>query len=294
MIPRLGEAALQDLTAGQISRLYADLLADGVSPASVRTVHSRLRTALRDAVRWHLVPRNPTHDADTPPAPRRPLRTWTAEELASFLEATAEHRHSVVWHVAAYTGLRRSELLGLRWSDVATNEATLTVRNAVRDSADGYALEEGAKTVRSSRTIHLDRGTVALLRGHRAAQLEQRLALGPNWEDHGLVFTDEFGHWISPNALSMAWRRAVAGASVPRIRFHDVRHTHATLLLRAGVSPKVVSERLGHASVAFTLDTYAHVMPGMQPEAAEMFAALVGPVVCDPSATHEKGGGVRR
>jgi integrase len=145
----------------------------------------------------------------------------------------------------------------------------------VLNSEDGHRPEEDQKTVASARTIHLDRRTVATLRAHRAAQAKTRLAAGAAWEDNDLVFTRLNGDWWNPDSISSAFRRAVGVAGVPVIRLHDVRHSHASLLLKAGVNAKVVSERLGHSSVAFTLDTYAHVLPGMQPEAAEMFMRLV-------------------
>lgn len=131
------------------------------------------------------------------------------------------------------------------------------------------------KTDASGRTINLDPQTTATLRAHRATQAQERLAAGPAWHDHGLVFTWEDGRGPHPDWLSHEFVRLVERAALPRIRLHDVRHTHATLMLKAGIHPKIVSERLGHSSVAFTLDTYSHVLPGMQAEAAQIFAEFV-------------------
>ncbi|MFW5934055.1 MAG: site-specific integrase [Actinomycetota bacterium] len=162
------------------------------------------------------------------------------------------------------------------WGDIDVAAGTLTIRATVVSDADGnYQLVEDQKTAVAARTIHVDQRTLQTLEQHRLALDRIRDSVGAGWRDHGLVFPREDGRWWNPPAISLAFRRAVRKAGVPRIRFHDLRHTHATLLLRAGINPKVVSERLGHSSVAFTLDTYAHVMPGMQPEAAGMLSDLV-------------------
>ena len=288
VVPRIGRVKLQRLTPGHLNRMYAELLTGGnkangggLSPTTVRRIHAIVRTALNDGVRWGMLERNPAHTADPPPqrainaARRRAMRTWSADELRDFLLSARTHTLFPVWALAASTGMRRSELLGLRWSDVDLNAATLCVRQTVLRTAEGPRPIEDQKTTSSARTLHLDARTVAVLQAHRAAQDDLRRAVGRAWESHDLVFTDAVGHWHAPSAITAAFRRAVQRAGVRRIRFHDVRHTHATLLLRAGVNAKVVSERLGHSSVAFTLDTYAHVLPGMQPEAAQMFMDLV-------------------
>ncbi|MBA2557082.1 MAG: tyrosine-type recombinase/integrase [Chloroflexi bacterium] len=288
VISRIGGIALQDLNAAHLNRLYADLLRDGLvrkpgglSPTSVRRIHAMLRKALNDAVRWGRVQRNVTVLADPPSlqvvksARRRGMHTWTEGELRTFLESAREHDLQRLWLFMASTGVRRSEILGLRWSEVNLAGATVTVRQTILATAEGFMPHDDQKSALSARTIHLDRRTVAMLRTHRAAQNEARIAAGSAWQDNGLVFPRGDGSWWNPPAISLAFRRAVKRAGVPAIRLQDVRHTHASLLLAAGVNPKVVSERLGHSSVAFTLDTYAHVMPGMQAEAVEMFMVLV-------------------
>jgi hypothetical protein len=193
---------------------------------------------------------------------------------AHWLLELADPLHPL-WAFAVATGMRRSELLGLRWADVDFKRGTAAVSQIVIDGEDGYRLERDQKSVASGRTIHLSKRTVRMLTEHRELQAKEREIAGPAWKDHDLVFPRDDGTWYNPPAISLAFGRAVKRAGAPHIRLHDVRHTHATLLLAAGVNPKVVSERLGHSSVAFTLDTYAHVMPGMQPEAAELFDELI-------------------
>ncbi len=288
VIPQIGGVLLQELNAAHLNRLYAELLragrvdeAGGLSPTTVRRIHSMLRKALNDAVRWGYAQRNPVPLADAPPekviqaARRRSMRTWSERELRRFLKSTYGDDLHPLWMFAAGTGVRRSELLGVRWPDLNLRAATVTVRQTVLATADGYRPEEDQKSRLSARTIHLDHRTLDVLREHLAAQNRARQAAGSAWEDHNLVFPRQDGSWWNPPAISLAFRRAVKTADVSPIRLHDLRHTHASLLLAAGVNPKVVSERLGHSSVAFTLDTYAHVMPGMQPEAAELFMELV-------------------
>jgi integrase len=289
VVPRIGGVPLQELGASHLNRLYATLLeegridgAGGLSPTSVRRIHSMLRKALNDAVRWGFVARNVTELADAPPARlaaaarRRSMRTWTASELQAFLAATSREPLHPLWVVAATTGLRRSELLGLRWSDVDLAAGTVTVRSTVLADGEGqYHLVEDQKSRVSARTLHVDPRTVEVLHRQRRVVEAVRDQVGSGWRDHGLVFPREDGRWWNPPAITLAFGRALRRSGAPRIRFHDLRHTSATLLLRAGVNPKVVSERLGHSSVAFTLDTYAHVIPGMQPEAAALLSDLI-------------------
>lgn len=184
------------------------------------------------------------------------------------------HRHIPLWTLAASTGMRRGELLGLRWRDVDLKAQRLSVRQTI--ISVGYeVIRSDPKTAKGARTIDLDGHTVRALRAHRAEQrLERQLLALPEYGE-GLVFCRENGEPYHPDLVRQSFERRVSASAVPRIRFHDLRHTHATLMLQAGVRPKVVSERLGHSTVAFTMDVYAHVIPGMQADAAETFGQLV-------------------
>lgn len=252
----------------------------GLSAKTVREVHVILRKSLKDATRWGKLERNVATLADPPSqrsaaaARRRTMHTWTANELHRFLAYVVDDPLHYAWLLAANTGMRRSELCGLRWADVELDRARLAVRQRLA-SVDGRPELSEPKSNTSGRTIDLDHRTVTALRSRRASQLEQRLGWGPGWHDLDLVVTREDGNWIHPDWITELFRRRTRSAGVPAIRLHDLRHTHATLLLKAGANPKVVSERLGHHSVAFTLDTYAHVMPGMQADAADALANIV-------------------
>jgi integrase len=182
-------------------------------------------------------------------------------------------RLAMVFELALATGLRRGELAGLRWVDADLDAAQLAVRrNRV---SVGYDAVDGTPKAGRARTIDLDEGTVAALRAHRRRQLEERMAWGEAWDDNGLVFTRENGAPLHPQTLLHHLRRLSRAAGVPAVRLHDLRHTHATWGLAAGVPAKVMQERLGHSSVQITLDLYSHVIPGMQADAAARIRGLL-------------------
>ncbi|HUG46904.1 MAG TPA: site-specific integrase [Candidatus Limnocylindria bacterium] len=179
--------------------------------------------------------------------------------------------------MAILTGMRRGELLGLRWRDVDLAAGVAHVQQtAQRISGRGWVYRQ-PKTRLSRRAVALSPATVGMLSGHRKAQLEARLLAGSAWQDLDLVFTSAFGTPLEPGTVARTWRRVLAAAGVGHVRWHDLRHAHATLMLASGVHPKVVSERLGHASVGITLDTYSHVLPGLQATAAAQLDVLLSP-----------------
>lgn len=281
--PRLGSVPLQKLTTAHVNRFYADLLREGRSDGSgglsaktVRYVHTILHKALGDAVAWNLVPRNVASVARVPKvaAAGTSMRTWTSEQLRWFLDGVHDDRMYAAWLVSATTGMRRGEVLGLRWEDVDFERARLSIRQTIVSVA--YKVEFSTpKTARGRRSLALDTTTVKALRSHRAQQATERLAWGEAYDDNDLVFPREDGRPTHPDRFTQMFERASASCSLPRIRLHDLRHTYATLSLQAGVHPKVVSERLGHATVAFTLDVYSHAVPAMEEKAAQDVADLI-------------------
>ncbi|HVM08193.1 MAG TPA: site-specific integrase [Acidimicrobiales bacterium] len=276
VVPRIGRLQLQKLRPDDLDALYVALLAEGrkdrpggLSPKSVRSVHLILHKALKDAVRKGLLTRNVADAADAPRlgAARRPdVKAWAAPELRLFLDAMKTHQLYAAFHLAAFTGMRRGEVLGLRTNDLDLAQARLSVKQAVISVAYEVQVSD-VKTGSARRTVDLDPTTVATLRSH----LRKRRATSAD----GLVFSRPDGSPIHPDLFSQIFDRTVAKLTVPKISLHDLRHTHATLLLKAGVPVKVVSERLGHASPAFTMTVYQHVIPGMQAEAAATFLRVL-------------------
>lgn len=288
LMPHVGMVRLQELGPGHIAKAYNALRQPGanrrgrpeappkgLSETSVRAAHSVLRTALGYAVRQQLIARNPADGVEKPQRDKTDMAVWTAAELSRFLDHVSEDRLLALWRTAAHTGMRRSELAGLRWPDVDLDAASLSVRHRRVSVAYTMVDRMGGKTDRSVRVIDLDPRTVEILRTWRRAQLEERMAWGPAWTDTGLVFTKEDGSGLHGDFISQRFERLVKAAGLPVLSLHGLRHVHATLLLKARVPVKVVSERLGHATAAFTMQQYQHVIPGMQSEAAATFAALV-------------------
>jgi integrase len=283
LIPRLGTTPLERLSAQELNACYAAMLhngrcdgSGGLSPRSVRYAHTVLRKALSDANRWGTLARNAAAGADPPSAKSakaRTMKTWRASELRAFLHhIQGDELYACFW-LAANTGMRRGEVLGLRWRDVNLDSARLAVAQTLVGSASRTYLSP-PKTDRGRRSIALDSATVTVLRDHQAKQHERRAAVTP-LDDHDFVFCHSDGRPLNPNRLTQAFSRQLRAAGLPKIRLHDLRHTHATLALEAGIHPKVISERLGHASVAVTLDIYSHSLPALQEAAAEIIASLL-------------------
>lgn len=225
-------------------------------------------------MRWELISRNIADLAD-PPRPAKPeMRVWSSEQMKTFLTATEGERLGPVYVVMCTCGLRRGEALGLRWQDVDLDGGRLSVRQTLVST--GYKIEFGRpKTTKSTRRISLDGHTVAVLRAWRKVQLEERLAWGSAYQDADLVFPREDGSPLHPQSLTKAFGRDAKAAGLPVIRLHDLRHSHATAALAAGVNVKVISERLGHSSVGITMNCYQHVIPAMEEAAASKIASLI-------------------
>jgi integrase len=277
--PAVGHLRLRSLRTEHLDRLYTDLLAtggarrQGLAPKTVYDVHVICRSALNHAVDAHRVATNPAHGARAPKPRRRQRHSpdcWTAHQLSQFLDATDHLRLHPAMVLAATTGMRRGELVGLRWSVWNHTTHTLSIARA-RKSIGGRSVETPVKTRSSRRSIDLDPATETTLKRWRRQQTADRHPV----ELDDPIFTNPQGRPLHPETISQLFARQVARLGMPSIRFHDLRHTHATLLIAAGVPIKVVSERLGHANPGFTMATYQHVLPGMGADAANRFAALL-------------------
>lgn len=286
ILPSLGHIRLQLLTPDQLDRFYAEQLAGGrltgaskgLAPKTVRHLHTVLHRALADAVRKNLVARNVADAADPPKLRERTgptaMRTWNADELRRFLLEVAADPFGPAFWLAATTGLRRGEVLGLRWLDIDFKNARVSISQTILNIA--YQVTLGTpKTARGRRAIAIDPTTMAVLRTHRKNQLALRRAADRPFTEAGLVFGRADGRPQHPDLFSQSFDRAVKQLGLPRIRLHDLRHTHATLGLAAGIPAKVMSDRLGHATVAFTQDVYMHAIPRMEEAAAQQITDLV-------------------
>jgi len=278
VVPELGTVKLQQLTPARLNRFYGTLLASGrragaggLSPTSVRGVHRVLHRALRDALRWDRVTKNAAELADPPRAERPELNAWGLEDLASFIAGAAGDEHGALWLLLATTGMRRGEVLGLKWADIQLDESRVSVRRTLSYVGTQPVLSE-PKTSSSRRLVAIPAETVAALRAHRARQAEVRLAVGRGYRDKGFVFADVAGEPLRPATVSRVFGRLVARLGLPKLTVHGLRHSWATAALAQGVHPKVVSEVLGHSSISVTLDVYSHASPAMQETAVQTVA----------------------
>ena len=272
-LPDIGRLPLSKLTPQHLQRLYAAKLAAGLAPMTVRHLHAVLHRALGQATRWGLVARN-VADLVTPPrAERHEMQTLSPEQARAFLEASQGDRFHALYVLALSTGMRQGELLALRWQDV--EGGGLRVTGSLQQVNGGYVITE-PKTQSSRRRVVLTKAAIEALRRHRVAQAKERLRLGPVWEDNDLLFTNEIGGFVdASNLVRRSFLPLLRRADLPRVRFQDLRHSAATLLLGRGVHPKVVAEMLGHSQISVTLDLYSHVTPTMQQQAAEAMDAVL-------------------
>ncbi len=275
--PAIGGVQLQKLDAAHLNRLYGQLR-EKLSVRTVRYIHTILHRALRDAMKWGRIIRNPSDAADPPRArdARAPeMRTWTGAELLRFFALVANSRYRAPWLVLATTGMRRGELLGLRWRDIDLDGGRLSIRQTVTLVDHEIVIANRTKTGRG-RAVDLDASTISEMRAHRAKQAQELLLLGIRADADTLVFCHPDARPYNPERFSREFARSLdRHAELPRIRLHDLRHTWATLALAGGVPVKIVSERLGHSTSAITSDTYSHVTPTMGADAAEKVAGLI-------------------
>ena len=278
LIPKLGSIPLTKIKPEHIQRYYADMLANGrcngkgaLNPLTVRHHHMTLHNALKCAVKWGLLVRNPVDAIDAPRTTHTEMKVMSEEDLNRFLEVVKPTPYYSLFYLALFTGMRRSELLGLRWSDVDLLLCQISVNRTLHRLRNGDIVFGPPKTAKGRRIVSLSPSTALVLREHWETQEAIRLMQGLRLRDTDLVFSKEDGHPLIPNAVTSAWQRLSKRSGLVGIRLHDARHTHASLMLKQGVHPKIVQERLGHSTIAITLDTYSHVAPGLQEAAATRF-----------------------
>ncbi len=280
--PNLGNVFLSKLTPQHVQRLHSNMREKQLSARTILHTHKILSQSLKHAVKWRLLIRNVCEAVDPPRPRRKEMKAMDASDVQVFLEAIKDSPYRHLFFVMLYTGLRRGEVLGLRWCDVDTNKETISVNQSVIRLHNKGLMVTEPKTPYSRRLISLSPSVVTLLKGLRIRQMEQMEADSIEWDENGLVFANNDGGPLSPDTVTHAFAKIIKRTGLPHVRLHDLRHTHATLMLKQGVHPKIVSERLGHSSVTITMDTYSHVLPGMQTEAAIAFEEAVENVVWEP------------
>ena len=273
LVPGIGHYQLQKLTPQHLQRFYTKKLEEGLSPTTVTSFHKMLHLALEKAVRWSLVPRNICDDVDPPRVRHYEIQPLNQEQSQRFLAATVGHRLEALFVLALATGMRKGELMALKWQDINFATGMLQVRRilthmpAKLHGRGGY-VEAEPKTERSRRSIAIAPLALEKLKEHRERQLEAKLKAGPLWKENDLVFCSSVGgHLHTSRDVFIQFKRLLKQAGLPDIRFHDLRHSSASILLSLGIHPKVVQEMLGHSQIGMTMDIYSHVLPSMQVEA---------------------------
>jgi len=274
LVPLIGSISLTKLRPAAISSAYSKALTEGrrngsggLSSQTVTHMHRVLKQALGQAVKWELLARNPTDAVDPPKTDRRFMQTYDLDQTAELLEAMRPRRMFIPILLGVLCGMRRGEVAALRWRSVDLTAGRLAVLESAEQVGSNvrYKLPKSGK----GRMLALSASVVEELRTHRARQAEELLKVGIRLSDETFVVAQADGTPLQPDSITQDWGRQLADTSLPRIRFHDLRHAHATHLLGSGVHPKVASERLGHSKIGITLDLYSHVMPGMQEDAAQ-------------------------
>jgi integrase len=285
IVPKLGGLQLAKLQPQHLQGLLDEKTKAGLSPQTVANIRTVLRSALAQAQKWGLVARNVGALVDAPRISRKQMEALDPENARRFLNAANGSRFEAVYITALTLGLRRGEVLGLRWRDIDFEGRTLRVNQSIQRLATaggtGPKSELRAtetKTDGSRRTVAMPESVIRAVRLQRAKQAQQRLAAGSAWQsNHDLIFTNQIGGPLEPKVLAREYKKLLKAAGIPTsLRFHDLRHSAATLLLAQGVHPRAIMELLGHSSITVTMNTYAHVLPAMMREAADKMDAIFG------------------
>jgi len=274
LVPALGQIKLQKLTTAMIQALYAQKQQEGKSSRTIAIIHSVLSSALENAISWDLVTRNVAKSAKHPTVEHYEAQTLTMEQALKLLEVARGTQMDAMLLFALTTGMRRGEILSLRWEDIDFERSVVFVHRTVNRIVGQGFVEGEPKTKAGRRRILLPDVAIEALKSHKVAQEQARIKAGEKWVERGIVFSNTKGGFLSTNLVRRRFRELLKNAGLPGMRFHDLRHSAATILLGAKVQLKVVSERLGHASIATTADIYSHVLPEMQQEVVDKIDGL--------------------
>lgn len=275
ILPTLGQMKLKEIKPMHIQNFYGQKLDEGFAPASIHSLHAIISKSLRQAKVWGLVQENAASSVSLPRIQKKQLKTWDLDEINKFLHAVSKRtgqceKFYIVYVLAIHSGMRKGEILGLQWKDCDLETGYIRIQRTL-SKTPGKLFFQQPKTAQSIRTIKLPDFALQILNAHKIKQKAMRLRLGEAYQDLDLVAANFDGGMITPSEVGHDFKKACEYAGVPKIRFHDLRHTHATILLQLGENPKVVSERLGHGNITVTLGTYSHVLPTMQENLAKNF-----------------------
>jgi integrase len=273
IIPSLGHSNLAKLSALQIQSYINKLNDEGLSSSTIKKIYEIIRNSLEHAVDFEFVPKNVASKVKLPKLVKSQMMVWNQSEVNTFLKEAKEDPMYIVFLIALTTGMRQGEILGLRWQDIDFSNGIINIRQTL--SHDGKSIISGAKTQSSIRRLNLSESSLTEIRARKLIVSKEKLSMGPIYQNFDLVACTQHGTPLNPANVRRTFKRLVKKAVVPEIRFHDLRHTHATMLLSNGVNIKVISERLGHSNIKVTLDTYSHVLPTMQAEVARMLDEII-------------------
>jgi integrase len=272
VVPWFGNVDLNDIDQFLVHEFYNEKIQEGYSSSYIQKMHEMVRMILRVAYKWEVLQKDIASMIEAPRLIKKEMGVWTIKQVNEFLKFAKHSRYHPVYFIAAYTGMRKGEILGLMWDDIDFEEKTLTINKTLyKTTRDGFLLQE-PKTANSIRTIYIDDDIIRVLKKQKVKQNLEKLKFGGVYKEHNMVFAQETGEYVNPGGVNGLFTRFIEQSGLPRIRFHDLRHTHATILLQMGVNPKIVAERLGHSSVQITLDTYSHVLPSMKKDLSEQFS----------------------
>lgn len=274
ILPWFGDVELDKIDQFLVHQFYREKKESGLSSSYIQRMHELIRMLLRVAFKWELIKKDVAALIEPPRIEKKQMSVWNVEQVNEYLKFTKHSRYHPVFFLAAYTGMRKGEIIALHWDDIDFEAKTISVNKTLYKISSGFLLQE-PKTKSSVRTIYMDEDIERVLKKQKVKQNLEKLKNGGVYEDKNLVFAQETGGYILPSAVNGLFGRFIKQAGMPHIRFHDLRHTHATILLGMGVNPKIVSERLGHSSVQMTLDTYSHVMPSMKKDLSEQFSKVM-------------------
>lgn len=274
VFPFVQDIDIKDINAFLVHDFLEEKRKEDYSSSYIHRINETIKIVLRAAYKQGVIEQNIAASIDNPRITRKEMSVWTIQQVNEFLKQVKHSRYYIVFFLAAYTGMRKGEILGLRWSDVDFDKRTLRVNKTLYKIKTGFILAD-PKTAASNRTIYLDDDILRALRKHKVQQNLEKMKSGNVYQDHDLVFPKEDGTYLTPSSVNATFSKYVKRFNLPSIRFHDLRHTHATILLEMGVHPKVVSDRLGHNSIKTTLDIYSHVSTSLQKDLSEQFSKVM-------------------